>query len=325
MPKVKISKQLIEMIANKDNSKIVKNINEKVSELLTITVENLANKTSYISLENVVLQPVNELFNNAFVDGSSYVYLLGIENAQLQLNTIKKESKWKDFKKKLIFFWQNRKALKKAKKKRRRKKNKEEIKPNNDNKSIDPTKYTIFDLTEDLQQSLSNYLSETTMIYLNRNSLEIVGKDDFGPNVKIVLHIVNIEDHQFKYYTGNKSSFLNINLTTRYQYLSEKQLIVGENFTKMIKILNSLYLNVNGILPNQVFIESILCSCPDDLFEGEDIYKVYLKIINFISLKTIRKIKSINDTTKTILEDKICGTSGIGFNKLLQVVGKEKL
>lgn len=325
MAKVKISKQLIEMIANKDNSTFVKNINEKVNELLAISIENLSNKIPYISLENVVLQPINETFNNAFIDGSNYIYLLGVENAQLEINTVKKEGFWKDLRKKFVYFWKNRKSFKK--KKRRRRKQKEELKTAQtvDLSKIDQSKYTIFDLSEDLQQSMSNYLSETSMIYLDRSSLQIVGKDDFGPNVKISVYLVSMENQIFKYFLNHKKGFIDINLPNRYNFLGEKQNLIGENFTKMLKIFNSLYLNINGYIPNQIYVESVLCSCPEDLYEGDDIYKVYLKIVNFLALKTIRNIKSINEPSKTINEDSVCGHCGIGFNKMLEELGKEKL
>ena len=321
MPKVKITKQLIEMIANKDNSQFVKTINDKVNSLFSLSIENLADKVSYISPENVTLQPINEIFNNAFVDGSSYVYLLGIENAQLQLNTIKKEGVWKRFKKSLVIFWKNRKTLRK---KKRRKKRKEETKVQQ-NINADQRNYTVFDLAEDLQQSLSNFLTETTMIYLDRNSIQIIGKEDLGSNVNVLVYVISQEQQTFKHFISTKAGYLDINLTNRFHLLSEKQFFAGENFTKMLRIFNSLYLNVNGNMPNQVFIESVLCSVPEELFQGDDIYKAYLKIINYISLKTIRNIKSINEPAKTIHEDKVCGGCGIGFNKMLAEIGKDKI
>jgi len=323
MAKVKVTKQIIEKIAKKDNSEFVRNINDKVNEVMSLAIENLAKKVSYISIDNVVMQPINEVFNNAFVDGSNYVYLLGIENAQLEMNTVKKESFWKRLKKKLIFVWKNRKAYKKKKRKRKKKKEQEETKTKN--KEINLATYTIFDLAEDLQNSICNYMSETSLIYLDRNCIQIVGKEDLGSNVKVYIYLVSTEDEIFKYFISSKKGYLNINLPNRYNFLGEKQSLVGDNFTKMLKIINSLYFNVNGYVPNQIFVESVLYSCPDELFEGEDIHKVYLKIINFLSLKTIRHIKSINEPTKTIHEDKVCGNCGIGFNKMLEELGKEKI
>ncbi len=321
MPKVKITKQLVEMIAEKDNSQFVSTINDKVNGLLSLAVENLADKVSYISTGNVTLQPINEIFNNAFVDGSEYVYLLGVENAQLQLNTIKKEGIWKNFKKRVVYFWKNRKALRK-KKKRRRKKDNDKPQPS---VNFDQTSYTIFDLAEDLQQSLSNFLTETSMIYLDKNTIQIVGKEDLGSNVKIVIHVISQEKQIFKHFISMKSGYLDINLANRFHLLSEKQFYVGENLIKMLRVFNSLYFNVNGRLPNQIFMESVLCAVPEDLFQGDDIYKVYLKIVNYISLKSIRTIKSINDPSKTIHDDKVCGGCGIGFNKMLAEIGNDKI
>lgn len=324
MPKMKISKQLIEMIANKDNVEYVKNINDKVNNLLSLTIESLAKKVSFISLDNVVLQPINEVFNNSLVDGSDFTYLLGVENAQLELNTIKKESFWKNFKKKLSELWKNRKYFKRKRKKKKKKKGdnpveKPKFKTNFEN-------YTILDLAEDLQSALCENLSETTIICLKKTRIEIIGKDDFGPNVKIVLQLVcSQQDQIFKYFVNAKKGFIDLNLPNRYGFLGEKQYMVGDNFTKMLKIFNGLFYNVNGYLPNQIFIESILCSCPDELFAGNDIYKVYLKIINFITLKTIRNIKSINEPSKTIITDVVCGNCGIAFNKMMQELGNNAI
>lgn len=327
MPKMKISKQLIEMIASKDNSEFVKSINDKVNGFLSLSIENLAKKVSYVSLDNVVLQPINEIFNNAVVDGSNFVYLLGIENVQLELNTMKKESKWKHFKKKIAELWKNRKYFKKKKLRRKRRKkeekNLEEKKPISKNSFEN---YTIYDLAEDLQASLCENFSETTLVYLKKNCIEIIGKDDLGPNVKVSLYLVHTQQDQvYKYFVNDKKGFIDLNLPNRYRFLGEKQYMAGENFTKMLKIFNSLFYNANGYLPNQIFIESILCACPDDFFKGNDIYKSYLKILNFISLKTIRNIKSINEPSKTIISDEVCGNCGIAFNKMMQELGNNAI
>ena len=71
---------------------------------------------------------------------------------------------------------------------------------------------------------------------------------------------------------------------------------------------------------NQVFLESILCSCPDDLFEGDEIYKVFLKLINHISIISLKTIKSINNPNLTIFKDEVCGNCILNFNKMLSRV-----
>ena len=79
MAKIQITQELINSIVKQDHSKYLKNINKMVNKVLSLSVESLARKVSYINLKNVVLQPVNELLNNGFVDNSKCIYFLGID------------------------------------------------------------------------------------------------------------------------------------------------------------------------------------------------------------------------------------------------------
>ena len=116
MPNIQITRELINSIANQDNKKFVKNINKKVNETVALAIDNLSSKVSYINLKNVVLQPVNELINNSFVDNSSCVYFLGVDSAQLEINTTRKMNFWRNFKERLKFAWQNRKLFNRRRK-----------------------------------------------------------------------------------------------------------------------------------------------------------------------------------------------------------------
>lgn len=319
MPKIQITKELINSIAKQNTKKFVNNVNKRVNETISLAVDNLSSKVSYINLKNVVLQPVNELLNNSFVDNSNCVYFLGVDNAQLEMNTAKKMNFWRNFKERLKSAWENRKAYGKRKRKKKKKKAKlEEIQKTN--VKFDPSKYSIYDLAEDMQYSLSNYLSETTIITLYDNYIHLIGKDDFGSNTSIIIYIVNMNENIFKYYAGRQKGFISIDIVKRIDAVNKKVSQVGENYIKMLKIFNSLFYNVNGYMPNQIYVESVLNSCPNDLFASSDIYKVYIKIVNYLSLKTIRNIKSIHDETKTINEDDVCGNCGIAFNKMLNII-----
>ena len=153
MAKITVSRDLVLSIANKDNRKFVNNVNEKVNDLLASSIEDLSSQVSYISLDNTVLQPANELFNDSMVDNSYFIYLLGVESVQLDLNTAKKSRFWDSLKTRLKIAWQNRKMFKK-KKKRRKKKNQEETVLD---VKFDPSKYTVYDLAEDLQKTMCKY------------------------------------------------------------------------------------------------------------------------------------------------------------------------
>lgn len=319
MPKIQITKELINSIANQDTKKFVKNVNARINEILSEAIDNLSSQVSYINLKNVTLQPVNELLNNSFVDNSSFVYFLGIENAQLEMNTAKRMNFWRNFKDRLKFAWENRKSFGKIKKKRRKRKKMKVQEEKTEVFKFDPSKYSIYDLTEDLQHSIINYLSQTSIVTLYDNSLRIVGKDDFGSNTSIIIYIVNISDNILKYYAGKKKGFIQFDIDKRINKIKAKINQVGVNFTKMLKIINSLFYNINGFTPNQIFVESVLCSCPNELFEN-NIFNAYKKIINYLSLTSLRNIPSINDESKTINEDIVCGNCGIAFNKMLNYI-----
>ena len=136
---------------------------------------------------------------------------------------------------------------------------------------------------------------------------------------------VSIVNGSFKYYNGKrKNAFINLFVSERYKKLKAKKKTAGKNFIKILKVLNALYFNINGHMPNQIFMESILAYCPDELFKGEDFYNVFLKIINYISIKSLRHIPSIIDEKISIMEDKLCGDYAIGFNKILQAIKAEE-
>lgn len=324
---ITISKQTIMSIANQDTKTYVKAVNEKVNDLMSLVIEKLSSKVSYVSFSNTVLQPANELFNDSMVDNSEFVYLLGVESAQLDLNTSRKSGFWNRFKARCRYAWDNRTVFKKRKKRKRRKKQAQE-QENLEKKQeqlkrlkFDPSKYTVYSLAEDLQQAICEQLQPTSIVYQGNNKIEIVGKEDFGPNIRIVIYLVSLVEGEFKYYTGKKKrQFLDLNISRRYQILKAKKKSAGKYFVKVMRLFNALYFNVNMRTPNQIFLESVLVSCPDDLFQGDDIYKVFIKVLNYISVKTLKNIPSILDEELNIFEDIRCGDNGLGFNKIISAV-----
>ena len=324
MGKIQVSKGLILSIASQDNKKFVKNINTNVNELLTLSIDALSKKVSYINIKNVVLQPANEILNNSFLNNSNCIYLLGIDNPQLEINSTKQLNLWRNFKERLKFAWQNRKSTKRKRKRlfQRKKYVEQDSKPRDI--KIDSNKYSVFDLAEDLQNSLVNFLSETTLIKKRDSIIEIYGKDDFGSTSVIVLYLMSYSDGIFKYFKPDKRKNIEIDINSRMNAITSKSKLVGVNFTKMLKIYNMLYYNVNGKIPNQILIESILCACPENLFEGKDIYKVFLKISNYFLVQSIRNVKSINNLEKSIYDDVVCGYDAADFMKMLRNIEMNK-
>ncbi len=318
MAKVQISKNLINSIASQNNEIYLERTQNLVRSVVSASVEELAEKVSYVTKNNVVLQPVNELLSGAFCDNSQFVYFLGIENAQLELNTAKKTNFWRELWQRFKLAWQNRR-------KRRKKKKKKDDKVEVDNsKPQDMSKYSIYDLGVDFQKAVSNQLSATSLIYLNGNEILILGKEDFGANTKIKIYLVNSNESLFRYYAGKRKGFIDIDLNARCEALNTKIKNAGENFIKILKIFNVLFYNANNRLPNQVYMESVLCSVPDELFEGEDIYKAFVKVVNYLSIKTIKNTPSINNPEKTIFTDSVCGEETYGFTRMMEFISNNQ-
>ncbi len=315
MASLNVSKDMIINIAEQENKKYIKLTNQLVNNVLALAIEDLSQKISFISIKNAILQPANELVSGGFIDGSNFIYLLGIKNVQLELNTSRKLPFLQNLKERLKWAWANRKPL--FYRKRKRKKRKKDTTDSVQNIKFDVNKYSIYNLAEDLQKAIANHISETSIISLNGNILKLIGKDDFGANTKIVVYVVSFDGVNYKFYAGKKRGYINLDINKRVDKLNQKISLVGENFIKILKIFNALYFNTNGTMCNQIFLESILCSCPDELYEGDDIYKAFVKLVNHISFNSLKEIKSINNDELSIYEDIVCGDCVVGFRKML--------
>jgi len=309
--KAQISKSLIESIIRNQNTQYIESTNEKVNSLLSYCVDELSKKTAFINLDNVILQPMNELITGAFTDNSSFVYFLGIDNAQLEINTLSATQFWKKFKERVIFAWQNRNSKKKKKKKK-----KDKVEDKKKTTDFNPEKYNLYTLCEDLQNTLASNLCVTSIVYRENNRLRIVGKDDFGSSVQIIIYPVFTDGEIYKYFVDRKKGFIKINNDMRVTALESKVNSVGESFIDIIKVFNVLYYNANRVLPNQIFIESLLCNCPNELF-SDNVYESFIKVLNYLAMADVKNFKSIVNPDKDIFVDQLCGNSAYGYKKMI--------
>lgn len=305
-----INKALIEGLLRQNNEDYTNSIDDLVRRIVGTAIDELSHKNAFVSLNNVILEPANELLTGGFTDNSKFVYFLGVDNAQIELNTQKYNDTWKKIKQRIVYAWKNRKI---KKKKKRRKK--EVIEAPKVNLDFDPAKYNLINLCVDLQRTMAQYLSISSIIYNENNTLRIIGKDDFGSNTQIIIIPVIYDGEKYKYFLGHKKGYLNIDLDLRIAIIQNKLEKVGAGLIDMIKIFNVLYFDANRSMPNQIFIESLLCACPDNLF-GEDSYLTFVKVLNYLTMTDLKEIKSIVNLDKTIITDILCGNSVYGFKKM---------
>ena len=125
-------------------------------------------------------------------------------------------------------------------------------------------------------------------------------------------------------FKSKRKGFTEINFDNRYNCFEAKYDKVGENFTKILKVFILIYYNTNRTFPNQVFMESILNYCPDELFEGKDIYDIFVKIINFLYYKSLKDVKSVNNPDKSVLDDEVCGNGDIfAYKRMLNAIASK--
>ena len=155
----------------------------------------------------------------------------------------------------------------------------------------------------------------------------VVGKEDFGTNVKINIYITMYDEKNgvFKMYNGRKNRYYDVDLNERFKNLANK-MESCENFVNMIKIYNSIYSRAYSKVPNQILIESLVYKCPAVLFE-HDVYQTFLNVSNYIRMIDVDALRSICDNTKSIFKEKLIIDAGaqVEFAKLIRVLDSYKI
>ena len=312
-----LSKDLIEGLRDSTNLEFVNNLNFTVFSLVDQALKDLSNKSSFIQPEKAYFMPVNEIYTGATTSQSAYAYFLGIANTEIELNSTDKKHFFKNFWKRIVRAW------KMSKKKKKKKKKIEE----HSLTVVTKEKYTIDDLKNDFVFYLSNLISTSSIIYEYEDHIMVVGKEDFGTNVKINIYITMYDEKNgvFKMYNGRKNRYYDVDLNERFKNLANK-MESCENFVNMIKIYNSIYSRAYSKVPNQILIESLVYNCPAVLFE-HDVYQTFLNVSNYIRMIDVDALRSICDNTKSIFKEKLIIDAGaqVEFAKLIRVLDSYKI
>ena len=312
-----LSKDLIEGLKDSTNVEFVDNLNYTTFALVDQTLKDLSAKSSFIQPSKTYFTPVNEIYLHAMTSQSEFTYFLGIANTEIELNSLDKKHHFKNFWKRFVRAWKS------SRKKKKKKKN-QDVQPV---VNVTKDKYTIDDLKSDFIYYLSNLISTSSIIYDYEEHISIVGKEDFGTNVKINIYITMYDEKNgiFKMYNGRKNRYYEINLNERFKNLNNK-VETCENFVNVIKIYNSLYSKVYNKVPNQILIESLVFNCPDVLFE-HDVYQTFLNVSNYIRMIDVDALRSICDNSKSIFKEKLIidAEAQVEFSKLIRILDNYKI
>ena len=180
-----LNKDLIEGLRDSTNVEFVDNLNYATFALVNQALIDLSNKSSYIQPEKAYLTPVNEIYLHAMTSQSEYTYFLGIANTEIELNSLDKKHYFKNLWKRFV------RAFKMSRKKKKKKRKDKEITPT---VSVTKEKYTIDELKNDFIYYLSNLISTSSIIYEYEDHISIIGKEEFGTNVKINIYITMYDE-----------------------------------------------------------------------------------------------------------------------------------
>ena len=314
MKEIVLDEKFIKGIAESDSTEFNEGVQEKVYNLIELSIEGLSAIVPFVSVDNVALQPINETFNGAFTPMSKFIYFLGINSPQMEMNCLNKGVNFKKLKQNFIQAWHD---TKRRKSKRRKKKEEEE---RHKYTEFEPEKYDLDSFRKDLQLEMVKNLSTSTIIYNSYDRIIIQGKEDFGSVSQIEIVPVIYDGETYKYFLSKKKGFLSINMNERLLNFNMKYEMAGENFFVMLKIFNNLYRNFTKESVNQIFLESLLYNIPNELYKANDIYVVFKNIINFLNMTNVADFVSIENKSEKIFKSKKTGNSAALFVKFMKKI-----
>ncbi|MBE7082559.1 MAG: hypothetical protein E7378_02630 [Clostridiales bacterium] len=241
----------------------------------------------------------NEVFTGAEFFNSTLDIFVALDAIQIELNYIKQKSNsflrylkhfFKQFKENFTIF--------------KKKKNKQKKLIKQTEKQVSKLQnYDVETFYMDLYVELSKLIYNQSKIALIKNHIKIIGDEEFGVPVNIYV-LFNNNEGTHNLYNLSKAKKHVFDFRARFDNLDGLNLYTESKATVQIRVLNNLYWNIMKSNPNQIFIESLIFDCPEELYVESD-YQTSLNIINYLKNTSIKNIKSICDTNINLFEEKL--------------------
>lgn len=293
-----------------DNSSFEQAYN-KINQYLNDALTVIKNRNPYIINYDILI--ANEAFSDAEFFGSTLDIFVALNAVQIELNQTKKEENrfvkslkcfFQTFKENLFIF-----SSKKSK-------NKKYLK-NVEKKVMSLENYNVTTLYNDLLVQLSKLMYNKTELYINNNKISIVGEEEFGLYINI-YPVFYVDEDKFKLYNINTNKNLVIDFKNRFENIDIKNIQTDDKYINQVRIFNNIYWNIFKQTPNQIFIESLINYCPNNLFV-DDIFETTINIVNFIKNESLQNVKSICDNETNIFDEQL---NTIDFQTALKFINK---
>lgn len=290
----KLTKNLINEFIKEANSSSFEGAYCTIANIIDNAMENIMQRNPLIYDYDIVI--ANEAFEPTQIASSNLEIFLLIDAIQLELNFAKKRKH--SLKNSSLSFLKNFISnFKLIKQKNSNKKlNKKE------KKIISEKNYDIDSLFHDLQIQLCKELYETTIVGISNNCITVDGKDDFG--VLIKLYPIFMNEDKYKLYNIKTGKSLLIEFKNRFENFSKKNIDTNGEFVSQIKILNNVYFNIFGEMPNQILIESLLYNIPNEIYINSS-FSATIAIINYLKNINIHNFNSICDTKTNLFNEQL--------------------
>lgn len=258
-----------------------------IEEKLHNTINLIKSRNPYIGEYQIFV--ANEVFSKGEFFSSEIDLFVVFNAVQIELNYQKKKKNafinnlkifWKEFANNFKIFMS-------------KKKKKERYFKSIDKKVSNINEYDVEMLYNDLLVQIAKSLYENTNLGINKNKITILGEEEFGIIINI-YPVFYVDDEKYKLYDIKKQTSLVIDFKNRFENLNYKDSITNGNFFRQVKIFNNLYWNIMKKKPNQIFIESLIFNCPNELFV-ENVLETTINLINYLKNSTMQGNTSICD------------------------------
>ncbi|MBE7074408.1 MAG: hypothetical protein E7376_00280 [Clostridiales bacterium] len=288
-------KSLIKEFSKDTNLNAFNHAYNVISQYIDEVINTIKQRNPYII--NYELYVANEVFTGVEYFNSSLDLFLLVDAPQIELNFVnKRHSK---FKNNLIQYWNYFKANFKLFSSRK-KKGEQVIKQTN-KKVLNLQDYDIEVLLYDLFSELTKLLYKESKLYIDTKKISIVGKEEFGVDINIYPVFIT-DTNSFCLYNTSTSKKIIIDFYERFDNIEIKDIKTQGYFKQQIKIFNNLYWNLFQQKPNQIFIESLLFDCPNELFAQDETITT-INIINYLKNSTMQNKKSICNTNISLFKE----------------------